>query len=73
VPLPRYAFEKFDTAVLKRDPRSRHQVFHRARHEHLAGPGQRREAGAGVHGDAAELVTHHLALAGMEPHPDLQT
>ena len=72
MPLTWYAFERFHAAVLKRDSRSGHQVLHGARQEDLTRPGQGRDTHARLHGHAAERHAYHLALAGMEPRPELQ-
>jgi len=49
-------------------------VLSRCRDEHLAGPCVRTDARRDVNGDAADVVPHHLALAGVEtgPHLDAQ-
>src|SRR4051812_42552975 len=53
------------------DPRADDQVLDGARDEHLARPGGAHHARADVHGEAADVVADHLALARMEPGPDL--
>src|SRR5437764_15260648 len=55
------------TALLEGDPGAGDEVVHRARDEHLARPGEGRDARAGVDGDPAYLPVRDLALAGVEP------
>src|SRR3990172_6715412 len=66
-PLFRDALERVNALVLEGDARTSHEVFHGAGDHDLAGAGRRRHAGANVHGDAADIVADHLALAGVEP------
>jgi hypothetical protein len=56
MPFTREPLQHFDAAVFKRDAGPGYQVLHGARHEHLAGAGQRCDARPGVHRNAAELV-----------------
>src|SRR6187431_2943747 len=59
-------------AVDERDAGPGDQVLDRARHEHLAGAGLRRDPRADVDGDAADLRAHHLALAGVHAGTQLE-
>src|SRR5260370_41642123 len=59
-------------AVLEDDPRTGHQVFDRARGQDLAGTGQPSDARADMHGKAADVVAHPLALAGVDAGSDLE-
>ncbi len=59
-------------AVLEDDPRTGHQVFDRARGQDLAGTGQPSDARANMHGKAADVVAHPLALAGVDAGSDLE-
>ena len=52
---------------LERDSRASDEVAHRARHEDFAAGGLVGHAGTDVHGDAAEVVATHLALARVQP------
>src|SRR5262245_30658334 len=67
------ALEGLRCPIFKRDARPRHQILDCSRHEDLAAARDRSDTSADVYRDAAELVTHDLALAGMEPGPDFQT
>jgi hypothetical protein len=57
--------------VFERDPRARDEVANGARHKHLPGTRSAGHAGSRVHRDAADLVSHQLALAGVDARPDL--
>src|SRR5437773_46101 len=70
-PFVRDTFERTRTAIGKSNPRARDQVFHRARHEDLAGFGFPGHSGADVDGDAPHVVTHQLALARVQACPKL--
>src|SRR5438270_548555 len=70
-PWPGHAPELVDTPVLEPDPRSGHQVLHGLRDEHLPRLRHRRDAGRDVHRDPAELLAHQLALARVDPGPDV--
>src|SRR5919197_3887134 len=59
-------------ALLEVDPGAGDEVANGARDEHLARPGERRHARAGVHGDPAHLPVRQLALAGVEPGAQLE-
>src|SRR2546421_119746 len=66
------ALERVSAAVREPEPRAGDEVAHGARHQDLAGPGERRDAGADVHGDPAELRPHHLTFARVEAGADLE-
>ena len=51
--------------------RVRHQVLHGTGDEHLGGAGGCSDPGADVDGDGSDVVVHQLALARVEPGPDL--
>src|SRR5437764_13783900 len=72
MPLAGDALESVRAAVREPEPRAGDEVAHGARHQDLAGPGERRDAGADVHGDPAELRPHHLTLARVETGADLE-
>src|SRR5262249_59597813 len=54
------------------DAGARHKIPDGSRGQHLLGASGRGDARAGVHGDAADLRSGHLAFAGMESRPDLE-
>ena len=54
-------------------PRARDQILHGARNEHLARAGERRDPCADMDRDAAHIVVHDLALAGMKPGANVDT
>ena len=70
-PLFRDALERVNALVLEGDARTGHEVFDGAGDHDLAGAGRRRHAGAYVHGDAADIVADHLALARVQAGPRL--
>src|ERR1700689_1567641 len=47
------------------------QILDCSRYQHLAGPGERRDARGDVDGDALHIVAGDFDLAGMEPAADL--
>src|SRR5205085_6553659 len=61
-----HALELVLAALLEGDPGAGDEIAHRARDEHLARPGERRDPRTGVDGDAAHLAVRELALAGVE-------
>src|SRR2546423_7992606 len=71
-PFPGDSLELMRAAVLEDDPRTGHQVFDRARGEHLTGAGQSSNARADMHGKAADVVAHPLALASVDTCSDLE-
>jgi len=56
-PLVRDALELVRAAVFEHDAGPRHQIPHRARHEHFARAGEGREPGADVNGDPADAAS----------------
>src|SRR5256885_5072605 len=72
MPLAGDALERVSAAVREPEPRAGDEVAPRARPQALAGPGERRDAGADVHGDPAELRPHHLTFARVEAGADLE-
>src|SRR5919197_291292 len=71
-PCARDALQLVLAALLEGDPGAGDEVAHRARDEHLARPGEGRDARAGVNRDAAHLPVRELALAGVEPGSELE-
>src|SRR2546423_484745 len=71
-PFPGDALEWMRAAVLEDNPRTGHQVLDRARGEHLTGAGQSSNARADVHGKAADVVAHPLALTGVDAGSDVE-
>src|SRR5256714_9068804 len=71
-PFAGYALKWMRPPVLEDDPRTGHQVFDRARGEHLTGAGQSSNPRADVHGKAADVVAHPLALTGVDTCSDLE-
>src|SRR5438270_12206768 len=59
-------------SILEADARAGDEVFHRARHQHLACVRARCHASAYVHGETTDVRAHDLALAGVQPRADLQ-
>lgn len=58
-------------AVTEAQPGARYQVLHGTGHQDLARTRERGDSGADVNGNAAHLIPHDLALAGMEPGADV--
>src|SRR2546423_14547095 len=71
-PRPGNALQLVLAALLEGDPGAGDEVAHRARDEHLARPGERRDARAGVDGDSAHLPVRELALARVQPGAELE-
>jgi hemerythrin-like domain-containing protein len=65
-----YALELVFTAVGEREPRARHQVLHRARHDDVAAVAGGRHPGADVHGEPSDPLASHLHLPGVHADPD---
>ena len=65
------ALERVGAPLLEAETRAGNEVLDGAGHEDLACSGERGDAGADVHGDAADLVSDDLALARMQPRADL--
>src|SRR2546423_1777707 len=71
-PRPGNALQLVLAALLEGDPGAGDEVAHRARDEHLARPGERRDARAGVDGDPAHLPVRELALARVQAGAELE-
>jgi hypothetical protein len=65
--------ERLNAAVTETQPGAGDQVLYGARYKNLACTGKRRNARADVNGDAADIISDHLAFAGMEPGTNLDT
>src|SRR3954470_3462762 len=65
-PLAGHALELVRAAVGELEAGADHEVLDRAGDEHLAGRGLGADASADVHGHAADVVSHHLDLAGVQ-------
>src|SRR5262249_1951273 len=72
VPLAGDAFERVGAVFGKPQARAGDEVLHGARHQDLASLGERGDPGPDVHGDAAELLAHNLALAGVYSGPHFE-
>ena len=64
-PLTGNAFELIDTAILKMDSGARDQILHCSGNEHITRLGLRHDPRADVDGDAADIVAHQFAFAGV--------
>jgi len=62
--------ERVHAAVHERLPGAGHQILHRARHQHLAGRGQRPERVGDLDGRTPEAVLLQVALAGVQADAD---
>ena len=71
-PLAVHAAQRVRAAVLEAQPRPDHQLLDGARGQHLAGAGGAHHARGDVHGDAGHVVGAQLALAGVQPDPDVE-
>src|SRR5215204_4266046 len=71
-PVARHPAQLVRAPVLEVDSRADHEVLDRARDEHLAGLGTRHHPGGYVHGEAAQVVAHHLELARVEARAQLE-
>jgi hypothetical protein len=58
-------------SCLKPEPAAGNEVGHRPRDEHLAWSSERRHSRSNVYGDAADIVSAPLDLAGMYASPNL--
>ena len=65
-PFAGHTLERFAAAVIEAQSGAYDQVLDGARHQHLAGVGERRDPRADMNGDAANIVADDFALAGME-------
>jgi hypothetical protein len=63
------AFERMGAAIGERDARAANEVGDRARDEDFVGLGVRLDPLCDVDGDAPDIVTVQLDLAGVEPNP----
>src|SRR5205823_12374200 len=70
-PLSGHAAEVVGSTIYEAQARARDQVLHGAGDEDLAGRGARRHPGPDVDGNAPHIVAHQLALARVQPGPDL--
>ena len=66
LPLIRHAFQGMAPTLLESCARSERQVPNCAGEDDVAGPGEARDASADVHREAAHLLPHTLAFAGVE-------
>jgi len=64
------ALEGLVAAIAEAQARPGNKVLDRARHQHLARTGKRRDARADVNRNTADIVADHFALAGMESGTD---
>ena len=71
VPFIWNSLEAVSPPVLEAESRSRDQVLDGPRHEHLARVDHRNDTGSDVDGDPADCPVEELALAGVNPRPDL--
>src|SRR5438093_6194615 len=72
MPLTGHALPCVGPAVAERYPRAGHEVLDGSRYEHFARARLACDAGADMHGDAADLGAHHLALAGVHARANFQ-
>src|SRR5256884_2584638 len=70
LPVPGDALEQVGAAVAERDARAGYQVGDGAGDEHLARLRRGRYPGAGVDGDAGQVLTGGFDLAGVQANPD---
>ena len=72
MPLVGHTPERVDAAVVELDPGAHDEILDGGGHEDLSRRGQRRDPGADVDGDAADIGPVELDLARVEAGPDLQ-
>src|SRR5207253_2025959 len=72
-PLVGHALQLMRASIFEADTRTCDEVLDRARHEHLAGVGARRDPRAYVHREPTDTRAHDLALAGVKPRTYLQS
>jgi Flp pilus assembly pilin Flp len=72
VPFVGDAFERFHAVIAKARSGAGNQVLDGARDKHFARRCQRRDAGADMDHDPADLLAHDLAFASVETVPDLE-
>jgi hypothetical protein len=65
-PFARDSPEGVDPAILKGQPRTRHQIPHSAGDEYFAWPSEGRDTRPDVKGDPCQLVAHCFTLARMQ-------
>src|SRR6266540_4306667 len=70
-PIAGYSLEGVRSAVLELDPRPHHQILDGARDEHLSGRGLGAHTGTDVDSHAGNVIPMQLALAGVEPRPNV--
>src|SRR5882724_10673050 len=70
-PLPGHAAEVVGATIHEAQARAGDQILHGAGDEDLAGRGARRHPSPDVDGNAPHIVAHQLALARVQPGPDL--
>src|SRR5215471_16569229 len=70
-PGSRHALEFMLAPVLELETRSRHQILDRGGDQDLARAGEGANPGGDVDGNATEVITPNLALAGMQPNANL--
>jgi hypothetical protein len=70
-PLAGNAFKRSAAIVAEMQAGARYEVLHGARHQHLAGTRQARDASADVNSEAAIIVAHDFAFASVQPRSDL--
>src|SRR5439155_22049992 len=68
----RNAFEHVLSALAEGDSRARDEILDRARDEHLAAARERRDPRTDMRGDPGDRRAEHLALAGVQPGPDIE-
>jgi hypothetical protein len=72
VPLSGHALELYVTSVSEGQPGTGDQVLDGARNDNFIGLRLRRDTRPDMHGNAAHLPGHDLALAGVQPCADMQ-
>ena len=70
-PSLRQSFELVNAAILEADSRRGHQILDRARHKDFAGTRFSGDARADVKRETEHLLSAHLVLARVQPHPNL--
>src|SRR5205085_9855824 len=67
MPLARTSCEVVQPPILELETGPDDQVPHGTRDQHFPWSGHRRHLGAGANRDPAELLSHQVALAGVQP------
>ena len=70
---PRLPFDIEGLTVAEQDARPEHQVAHRARHQYLVRRGRLGDPDGNVDGDTSYVGVDHLAFAGVQAGPRLQS